>query len=57
LSISEAVLVMLVSTFKFAPTKDKVIWQMNEVSSPFVEDGEKGSLPLLISLAGQKDAE
>jgi hypothetical protein len=42
---------MLVSTFKFAPTKDKIVWQMSGISSPFVEGGKKPSLPMLVSLA------
>ncbi|KAF5351589.1 hypothetical protein D9758_007260 [Tetrapyrgos nigripes] len=46
----KAVLSMLVSSFKFAPTKDKIIWHMSGITAPFVEgEKERPSLPLLMN--------
>jgi len=49
----EAVLSTLVSTFNFAPAKDKkILWSAPGISSPFVDDGMTHSrLPLIVSLA------
>ncbi|KAF5351591.1 hypothetical protein D9758_007265 [Tetrapyrgos nigripes] len=50
----KAVLSMLVSSFKFAPTKDKIVWHMNGISVPFVEGNkERTCLPLVVSMVKQ----
>jgi len=52
---SEAVLFTLVSTFKFAPVKDKEIsWSTSGITVPFVNgDTTHPRMPLIVSLADQ----
>ncbi|KAF5331464.1 hypothetical protein D9758_015486 [Tetrapyrgos nigripes] len=50
----KAVLSMLVSSFKFAPTEDRIVWHLSGVSVPFVEGAkERPSLPLLVDMVEQ----
>ncbi len=46
----EAVLLMLIESFRFHPTKDEIFWQMTGVTTPVVvgSSNKAPQLPLLV---------
>ncbi len=46
----EVVLLLLIESFRFHPTEDKILWHMTGVATPVVVDSSKETpqLPLLV---------
>jgi hypothetical protein len=45
-SYAEVVLFMLIESFRFSPSKQEIIWEMNGITSPNVKGGD-GKFPLM----------
>lgn len=52
-TLTEVVLSILISSFKFERSEKKILWKMSGIAAPVVEGGDstRPSLPMIISLA------